>query len=194
MYPGPSNVYQQQQAQYQIPQGGNYPGRPSMPQPNIPSSFPPQTAANNSIYPAYSRPYGGNFNPLPPPQPMMQNQGSLYQMPLGVTPPIQPYYPEPKNAPYGGSYQDYNYPASYPPQTGYAAQPASYPPAPTQPGSYLSSAPANYPPNPAGQRPPSSKAQQSDFPVNPRDQKRQSPEFTPKLGISPLHQQRQYYP
>jgi hypothetical protein len=181
MYPGPTNAYPQPQP-YQPPQN-SYGGRPPLPQATLPPAYPPNPSKN--MYPPYSRPYGNNFNPPPPLPP--QHSGH-YPMPSGVPPAPQGFYAEPKNAHYG--YQDYStgYPPTYPPQQAYNTPASNYPPTP-QPA-YL---PIPTYPN-APQRPPAPKMPPADFPINSRELKRQSPEFTPNMSRSPLQGQPQYYP
>lgn len=157
-------------------------------------SFPtPPPPPNKAMYPPFSRPYNPGFNAPPSPLP---HQAGHYPMGPSVPPSTgQNFYPESKGAHYG-SYNG-GYPPTYPPQPVYNAPSGSYPPPPsTQPSNYLPPQPLSFPnyPNPA-QRP--QPKMQSDYPINPRDLKRQSqsPEFTPKMGKSPLHtQQPAYYP
>ena len=178
MYAAPSNppYPPQQQPSYQLPQSCNYPPRAGMSSGN----FPPPPPPNKPIYPPFSRPYNAGFNaPTTPPL-----QPGHYPVPPSTG---QGFYPESKGAHYG-PYQDYKsgYPPTYPPQSAYNPPSGNYPP---QPSSF-----PNYP-NPA-QRPQPPKMQ-SDYPINSRDLKRQSqsPEFTPKMGKSPLLiQQPPYYP
>lgn len=192
MYAAHNNPpYPPQQQPYQMPQGGNYPPRAGMPS----GSFPPTPSPNKALYPPYSRPYNPGFNAPPPPP----HQAGHYPMGPSVPPSTgQNFYPESKGSHYG-SYQEYKsgYPTKYAPQTVYNTPSGSYPaPPPAQPTNFLPPLPPSFPnyPNPA-QRP--QPKMQSDYSIDPRDLKRQSqsPEFTPKMGKSPLHtQQPPYYP
>jgi hypothetical protein len=170
MYAAPNAAFPQQ-TPFPIPQTSNYIPRSNIPQGNLPSNYAQLPLSNQNLYPPYSRQYGGTFPPPP------QNQQNPYQMTTGVSSAGQNYYSESKNSHFG-SYSDYNsgYLPNYPQQT-FNAQVPSFPTA-SQPSSYMVQQQTAYPnyPNtstlylPVAKMPP-----QTDFCLNPRELKRQSP-------------------